>query len=46
MDEVLAEAESSGALGSSTDRFLDFATRQLQLPEGAEWRTVRIKYYR
>lgn len=32
--------------GFSTDRYMSFALRASQLPPGAEWRTVRVKYYR
>ena len=46
MEEVQSKAEKEGAYGSSTDRYLTAATLQSKLPTGAEWRTVRVKYYR
>lgn len=45
-EEVLDKAHKEGAFGSSTDRYLTAAILQSKLPVGAEWRTVRVKYYR
>lgn len=45
-DEAQAKAQAEGAYGESTSRYLDLATRESQLPSGAEWRTVRVKYDR
>eukprot|EP00798_Chlamydomonas_sp_ICE-L_P014800 gene14800-20855_t len=39
---VTAEAAAAGAFGSSTTRYIQDAPKQA-LPEGAEWRVVRMK---
>ena len=45
-EEVTSKAREEGAFGSSTDRYLTSARLQSKLPDGAEWQTVRIRYYR
>ena len=46
MDELSAKAAQDGALGLGTSRYLDGAKTMAALPEGAEWRTVRVKFSR
>ena len=45
-DEAQSKASEEGAFGQGTSRYLDAARLQAQLPAGAAWHTVRVKYYR
>lgn len=46
MDALSAKALQEGALGLGTARYLEGAKTSASLPEGAQWRTVRVKFPR
>ena len=46
VDALSAKAVQEGAMGLGTARYLDGAKTSATLPEGAHWRTVRVKFSR
>lgn len=46
VDALGAKAMQEGALGLGTARYLDGARTSAALPEGAQWRTVHVKFSR
>lgn len=46
VDALSAKAMQEGALGLGTARYLDGAKSSATLPEGAQWRTIRVKFSR
>lgn len=44
MDELAAGSEADGSLGNGTDRYLASAQDPGPPPEGATWRSVRVKF--
>lgn len=46
VEELSAKALQEGALGLGTDRYMNSAKASAVLPDGADWRTVRVKFSR
>ncbi len=44
VDELAAGSEADGSLGNGTDRYLASAQDPGPPPEGATWRSVRVKF--
>lgn len=44
VDELAASSKADGSLGNGTDRYLASAQDPGPPPEGAAWRTVRVKF--